>query len=65
MIWTTLLFCNAVTGILSLILANKRKRSPLLWFMLTLPLGVIALFLLLALPDTPPALPHRDRTEKT
>jgi hypothetical protein len=65
MIWTTLLFCNAVTGILSLILANKRNRSLLFWFLLTLPLGVIALFLLLAIPDTPPALPHGDGTQKT
>jgi len=51
MIWTTLLFCNAVTGILSLILARKRKRPLLFWFLATLPFGVGALFVLLALPS--------------
>ncbi len=51
MILTTILFCNFITGILSVILALKRKKPPLVWFLLSLPLGVLALFLLLALPD--------------
>jgi hypothetical protein len=54
MFWTTLLFCNVVTGVLSVILARKYKKSALFWFLLTLPLGVLALFLLLALPEEGP-----------
>ena len=50
MTWVTILFCNFCTGILSIILARKKNRAPLLWFLLTLPLGVLALFILLALP---------------
>jgi len=49
MIWTTLLFCHIATGVVSAILARKRNRRAHLWFLLTLPLGVLALFLLLAL----------------
>jgi len=52
MIWTTLLFCNVATGIVSAILARKRHRSAFWWFLITLPLGVLALFLLLALPGS-------------
>ena len=50
MVWVTILFCNFCTGILSIILARKKHRAPLRWFLLTLPLGVLALFILLALP---------------
>jgi len=57
MIWTTILFCNVVTGILSVILARKRKKPVLFWFLLTIPLGVAALFLLLAIPEKPPHAP--------
>ena len=50
MTWVTILFCNFCTGILSIILARKKHRAALPWFLVTLPLGVIALFILLALP---------------
>jgi hypothetical protein len=57
--WVTFLFCNFCAGILSIILARKKNRSPLPWFLLTLPFGVLTLFLLLALP----AVPKDDREE--
>ncbi len=47
---TTLLFCHLLYGLLCAILARKRNRSGWLWFGLSVPLGPIALFLLLALP---------------
>jgi len=50
MAWVTILFCNFCTGILSIILARKKHRTPLTWFLVTLPFGVVALFVLLALP---------------
>ena len=50
MAWLTILFCNFCTAILSVILARKKRRTPLPWFLVTLPLGVLALFVLLALP---------------
>jgi ABC-type transport system involved in cytochrome c biogenesis permease subunit len=50
MAWVTILFCNFCTGILSIILARKKARDPVRWFLVTLPLGVLALFVLLALP---------------
>lgn len=50
MAWFTILFCNFCTAVLSVILAQKKRRAPLPWFLLTLPLGVLALFILLALP---------------
>jgi hypothetical protein len=50
MAWVTILFCNFCTGILSIILARKKHRKPLMWFLVTLPFGVVALFVLLALP---------------
>ena len=50
MTWVTFLFCNFCTGILSIILARKKHRAALPWFLVTLPLGVAALFVLLALP---------------
>ena len=50
MAWLTILFCNFCTAILSVILARKKQRAPLTWFLLTLPFGVLALFALLALP---------------
>ena len=50
MAWVTILFCNFCTGILSIILARKKHRPSLMWFLVTLPLGVVALFVLLALP---------------
>lgn len=53
MAWVTILFCNFCTAILSIILARKKHRTPLIWFLLTLPLGVAALFVLLALPANP------------
>ncbi len=53
MAWLTILFCNFCTGILSIILARKKHRASLTWFLVTLPLGVLALFLLLALPPNP------------
>lgn len=53
MTWVTLLFCNFCTGILSIILARKKNREPLPWFLATLPLGILTLFLLLALPAHP------------
>ena len=37
-------------AILSIILAKKKHRPALMWFLLTLPFGVVALFVLLALP---------------
>ena len=49
MAWVTILFCNFCTGILSIILARKKHRPSLMWFLLTLPFGVVALFVLLAL----------------
>jgi uncharacterized membrane protein len=49
--WVTILFCHFCVGILSMILARKKHRSPLPWFFLTLPLGVLVIFLLLALPE--------------
>ena len=51
MIWTTLLFCHFATAIVAAILAKNRRRRAPRWFLLTLPLGVLTLFLLLALPD--------------
>jgi len=53
MTWITLLFCNFCTGILSIILARKKNRAALPWFLATLPLGILALFALLALPAHP------------
>ena len=53
MAWVTILFCNFCTGILSIILARKKHRRSLMWFLLTLPFGVVALFVLLALPANP------------
>jgi hypothetical protein len=53
MTWVTLLFCNFCAGILSIILARKKNRPPLPWFLATLPLGILALFALLALPANP------------
>ena len=50
MAWVTILFCNFCTAILSIILAKKKHRAALPWFLVTLPLGVVALFVLLALP---------------
>ena len=50
MAWVTILFCNFCTAILSIILAKKKHRPALMWFLVTLPFGVIALFVLLALP---------------
>jgi hypothetical protein len=49
--WLTILFCNFCIGILTMILARKKRRKPLPWFFLTLPLGVLVIFLLLALPE--------------
>ncbi len=49
--WVTLLFCNFCVGILSMILARKKHRKPLPWFFVTLPFGVLVIFLLLALPE--------------
>jgi hypothetical protein len=59
---TTLLFCNLCSAVLCIILAKKKRRSGLAWFLLSLPLGVLALFLLLGLPDNLPsaALPSAD-----
>ena len=51
MAWLTILFCNFCTGILSIILARKKHRAPIPWFLVTLPFGVAALFVLLALPE--------------
>ena len=51
MAWVTILFCNFCTAILSIILAKKKHRPILMWFLLTLPFGVVALFVLLALPE--------------
>lgn len=51
--WLTILFCHFCTAVLSVILARKKSREPLRWFLATLPLGVLALFLLLALPPVP------------
>jgi hypothetical protein len=51
MTWTTLFFCNLLFGILCVILAKKKQKPALFWFLLSVPLGVIALFALLALPD--------------
>ena len=48
--WLTIIFCNLCTGILCIILARKKGRPVHHWFLLALPLGVIALFPLLALP---------------
>jgi len=50
MVWVTILFCNFCTAILSFILARKKHRPPLMWFLVTLPFGVVALFVLLAFP---------------
>ena len=50
MVWVTILFCNFCTGVLSIILARKKHRAQLKWFLVTLPFGVVALFVLLALP---------------
>jgi hypothetical protein len=49
--WFTILFCNFCVGILSMILARKKRRKALPWFFLTLPFGVLIIFLLLALPE--------------
>jgi hypothetical protein len=51
--WVTFIFCNFCAGILSIILARKKNRAPLPWFLLTLPFGVLTIFLLLALPANP------------
>jgi len=51
----TFLFCHLLCGILCVILARKRNRSPLHWFAAALPFGVFALFLLLILPAVPEA----------
>ena len=53
MVWVTILFCNFCTAILSIILARKKRRPALTWFLLTLPFGVVTLFVLLALPANP------------
>ena len=58
--WVTFIFCNFCAGILSIILARKKNRAPLPWFLFTLPFGVLTLFLLLALPANP-----KDAREET
>lgn len=35
-------------------IAASRGRNPLVWFLLTLPLGVVATLLVVALPPVPP-----------
>jgi len=59
MTWVTIIFCNFCSGILCIILASKKRRAPLPWFLLALPAGVLALFVLLALP----ARSNRDAKE--
>lgn len=56
----TYLFCNVACGVLSIISALKKQRSVVRWFLLTIPFGVIALFVLLALPD--PKAPDEETT---
>ena len=51
--WVTVAFCNAGCAILCIILARKKNRAPLAWFLLAFPAGFLALFLLLALPALP------------
>ena len=51
MIWTTILFCNLLSGILCIILAKQRNRSVLSWFLAAIPFGILALFVLLCLPE--------------
>ncbi len=51
MFWTTLVFCNLVSGILCVVLARKHGGSALHWFLLAIPLGVLALFLQLYLHE--------------
>ncbi len=53
MAWLTILFCNFCTGILTIILARNKHRASLTWFLVTLLVGVPALFVLLALPPNP------------
>jgi hypothetical protein len=53
MTWVTIIFCNFCSGILCIILARKKHRALLPWFLLALPVGVLALFALLALPARP------------
>lgn len=49
----TLLLCNALSGILCMILAKQRRRSIFSWFLIAMPFGILALFLLLCLPENP------------
>jgi hypothetical protein len=44
----TILFCNALFGLLCAILARKRGLSAMKWFWIAVPLGALALFSLLA-----------------
>jgi|GEM_PF-2083723 len=47
---TTLFFCHLLYGLLCAILGRKRNRSGWGWFVLALPFGALALFVLLVLP---------------
>lgn len=51
MIWTTILFCNFLFGILCIILAKKQNRSVPVWFLLAIPFGILATFTLLYLQE--------------
>ena len=43
----TYFFCTALAGILCIILAKAKNRSATLWFFLSIPFGLLTLFILL------------------
>ncbi len=48
--WITLAVCHVSVAVLCVILAMKKGYAPVTWCLLALPFGVVALFVLLALP---------------
>ena len=58
----TILFCNFLSGILCVILANAKNRSCLFWGFLALPFGLIPLFVLLFLDSDESVAETKDET---
>ena len=67
MTWFTILFCNVLSAGLCFILAKKRNSPPLglsavQWFLIGIPLGIVALLAMLAMPDKPEAENPQEQT---